>query len=320
MSQRARWARPWRRRAAPGAEVVAGPAPELPAPATSLALDDAFLRRLERLALHARRVAPTVGGRVGRQHSPAADFVDHRAYAPGDDLRHLDWPALARHDAVVVKVGRVPQAAEVRLIVDVSPSMAAEPSKWRLAFELTAALAWLGLARGDRVIVQPWPATAGWGPASGAGRAHTLLAYLRALRPTAAGQPLSAAVRAVAGGAAGGALVVISDLWRVDDLDAALRLAPRARWERSVLQVLSPDELRPPPLGAVALVDSETGDRWSLTLDEAASRAYAVALQTRLDGVAAHCAGAGVHWSLVPSDWPLERAVLPLLQQRGVVV
>lgn len=310
----------WRRRPLVAAEVTAGPPPPTVPPPADLAFDDAFVRRLERLALQVRRVAPAVGARAGRRHSPAADFVDHRAYSPGDDLRHVDWPALARHDTVVVKVGRVPQAAEVRIVVDVSPSMAAEPSKWRLALELAAALGWLGLARGDRVVVQPWPAAAApWGPASGPARGAALLAYLRALRPASVHQPLATAVRAVTGGVAGGALLIVSDLWRVDDLDAALRLAPRARWDRTVLQLLAPAELHPTPLGAVALVDSETGDHWTVALDAAVCDAYVAALRARLDGLATHCAGAGAAWSLVPSDWPLERAVLPLLQQRGII-
>jgi uncharacterized protein (DUF58 family) len=291
----------------------------------ALLFDDAFVRRLERLALRVRQVAPAVGSRSGQRRTPAADFVDHRAYSPGDDLRHIDWPALARHDAVFVKLGRVAQAAEVRILLDVSPSMAATGDKWRLALELAAALGWLGLSRGDRVVVAPWPrgGAAPWGPASGAARGASLLAWLRALGPsfTPSAPPpgIADAVRSVVSDAAGGALLVISDLWRVDDLDRALTLAPRARWDRVVLQILDPREIRPVATGAETLLDSETGERLTLQIDEALCDAYIAALRTRLDSVATRCAAAGAAWALLPADWPLEQAVVPYLQHRGMI-
>lgn len=302
----------------PGATTLDVADPE----AGALRFDDAFMRRLERLALRVRQVAPAVGSRTGRRRTPAADFVDHRAYSPGDDLRHIDWPALARHDAVFVKLGRVAQAAEVRIILDVSASMAAAPRKWRLSLELAAALGWLGLARGDRVVVAPWPRgrAAPWGPAAGAARAASLLAYLAELSPQpGAATALSPAVRAAVSDASGGALIVISDLWRADDLDRALTFAPRARWDRSLLQVLDPSEIRPSADGPVALVDSETGERLALQIDDALRDAYVAALRTRLDRLAARCAAAGAGWALLSADWPLERAVLPYLQLRGMV-
>ncbi|MEO8082725.1 MAG: DUF58 domain-containing protein [Ardenticatenales bacterium] len=288
----------------------------------ALRFDDAFMRRLERLALRVRQVAPAVGARTGRRRTPAADFVDHRAYSPGDDLRHIDWPALARHDAVFVKLGRVAQAAEVRILLDVSPSMAASARKWRLSLELAAALGWLGLARGDRVVVSPWPPgpTAPWGPAAGAARASGLLSYLSALDPHPATMTaLAPAVRTLVRDASGGALIVISDLWRVDDLDRALAFAPRTRWDRSLLQILDPRELRPTADGPVALIDSETGERLTLQLDDELCDAYVSALRVRLDRLAGRCAAAGAGWALLNADWPLEQAVIPHLRHRGMV-
>ena len=65
----------------------------------------AVLSRLERLELRARRVVE--GWLVGRQRSPylgtATEFASHRAYATGDEMRHLDWKVYARTKRLVVK-------------------------------------------------------------------------------------------------------------------------------------------------------------------------------------------------------------------------
>ncbi|MFN8424400.1 MAG: DUF58 domain-containing protein [Anaerolineae bacterium] len=147
--------------------------------AGALRFDDAFMRRLERWRSAFGRVAPAVGSRTGRRRTPAADFVDHRAYSPGDDLRHIDWPALARHDAVFVKLGRVAQAAEVRIILDVSASMAAAPRS--SGCRSSSRPRWLAQARARRPRGGGAVATRSRG-AVGAGRrrarAAGLLAYL----------------------------------------------------------------------------------------------------------------------------------------------
>ena len=61
-------------------------------------LDPAFVRELEALR---RRLAVTVrsgaaGERASQRRGGSAEFLDHRPYAPGDDLRRVDWAAFAR--------------------------------------------------------------------------------------------------------------------------------------------------------------------------------------------------------------------------------
>ena len=64
--------------------------------------DEAFLRRLELLAVVARKVksGQRRGERRSRRLGSGLELADHRDYAPGDDLRYLDWSAYGRltHD------------------------------------------------------------------------------------------------------------------------------------------------------------------------------------------------------------------------------
>jgi uncharacterized protein (DUF58 family) len=56
-------------------------------------------------------------------HGQSVEFVDHRAYVPGDDPRHIDWKVLGRADRVVVK--RYEEETNLRghLLLDSSESM-----------------------------------------------------------------------------------------------------------------------------------------------------------------------------------------------------
>ena len=84
-----------------------------------------LLRRLERLALVARRTfrGAGAGERRARAAGSSIEFRDHRAYSPGDDLRHLDWNLLARLDRLYLKRFHDQQDVTLHLVVDASASM-----------------------------------------------------------------------------------------------------------------------------------------------------------------------------------------------------
>lgn len=210
---------------------------------------------------------------------PAADFIDHRPYSPGDDRRHIDWPAVARHDEVYVKVGRVTHAADVHILLDISQSMGATYGKRRMSLELAAALGWMSLAAGDRTSLVTFPGTdrrARWGPASGGARGADLLEHLGQMgHSSVPGSRLEPALQEVSRRApAGGLLVVISDLWVTDDFDIALTRVPPPRWDVLVLHVLDPDELEPQLDGALELRDSETEEAVTIVVNEAVRSEY----------------------------------------------
>ena len=286
-------------------------------------LDEAFVRRLEGLRLRARRLSGTaVGGRPGRQRTPAADFIDHRAYSPGDDLRHVDWFAMARHDTVTVKVGRRPQATRVDLLVDTSRSMALIPRKARLAAQLAAALGWLSLTAGDRVRLEAFPgAPKTWGPGVGAGATPSFLRTVSQIGFGGDGaSALEPAVQALSrGNPAGGLAVVISDFWLTDDLDVALAHLPGPRWDVLLLHLLDPDEMTPPPVGGAEVEDVETGETVQVNITPALQAEFRAAMGMRLERLRQVAGRAGATYAFIPTDWPLEQAVLAYLQRRSIL-
>lgn len=290
--------------------------------ATTGLLDDAFLKRLEGLRLKSRRLSGAPGGaRPGRQRTPTADFMDHRAYSPGDDIRHVDWHALARLDEVYVKVGQRPQATAVEIVLDRSFSMAVPPTKWFLAVRIAAALGWLSLAAGDRVTLRGFPGPAHlWGPMTGLGSAKGLLMTLSALEPVP-GQSLAGDTLADVGrlSPGGGVTVIVSDFWLAGDPEAAIARLPAPRWDILALHLLDPAELDPPISGTLELEDAEGGDPLYVDVDDDVRAAYRAEVRARVEAVRRLVSRRGGDHALILASWPLERAVLPFLRRQGLL-
>lgn len=91
-----------------------------------------------------------------RRSAPSGTFSGHRGYAPGEDLRGLDWNAYARSGELFVKVLHEEDRRTLDVLLDASFSMGAgSPSRWIAARRLVAVVAGMALTRldGVRVIV-----------------------------------------------------------------------------------------------------------------------------------------------------------------------
>src|SRR3954469_1564143 len=90
--------------------------------AEGLLLDPVDLARLSSMSLRARVIVE--GAFAGMHHNPHAgtsiEFAEHKEYAPGDDLRHMDWKAVARVERYYIK--RFEDETEMRtfLLLDAS--------------------------------------------------------------------------------------------------------------------------------------------------------------------------------------------------------
>jgi hypothetical protein len=65
----------------------------------------------------------TVGNLLGRTIGSSLEFMEHRDYNAGDDLRRIDWNSYARSDRLAVKLFREEVNPHVDLLLDVSKSM-----------------------------------------------------------------------------------------------------------------------------------------------------------------------------------------------------
>lgn len=124
-------------------------------------LDHRTLASVDSLELRARLIVE--GVMIGMHRSPyqgiSIEFAQHRQYASGDDLRHLDWKVFARSDKLYLKQYQKETNLDLVILVDGSGSMAYSSHsgpQWRkydLAASIAAALAYLALRQQDRVSI-----------------------------------------------------------------------------------------------------------------------------------------------------------------------
>jgi len=269
----------------------------------------ADLRRLQQMLFAPRKV---IAGRFSghfqtRQLGQSVEFRDYREYLPGDEIGAIDWKVYGRTDKLFIRLFEHQSELTLQLLVDASASMnyagsefaprrPRPDSKYDYACRLAAAIAFLVLKQHDRFsFAVAQRGLAKLMPAQGT--MQHLTAVLRAMETQQRSGPagLPVAIDALSRTAGRRSLLVLcSDL--LDDVDATTAaLAARVRngGEAVVFQILHPDELRLPDIEHGTFIDSETGGRVRLSVDEIRDQ-YRERMQQFLDGWQARCRALGI--------------------------
>ena len=215
--------------------------------------------RAQVLGLKARTVVE--GLRVGDHKSPyrgfSVEFVQHREYVPGDDIRHIDWKSYGRSERYTIKQYEQETNFAGHILLDASRSMLygeGDTNKLEYAKVLAAVLAYLIVYQRDSVGLSVFDA--GWRerlPVSGqVGHMQTILHTLESIEPrekTAIApllHDLAAQVRRR------GLVFLISDCFdEVESILSGLQHLRFAGHEVVVFHVLHPDEVEFPFNGMV---------------------------------------------------------------------
>ena len=277
-------------------------------------LDAAFVRELEALRrrLEIRARSGAAGDHLARRRGGSAEFQDHRPYAPGDDLRLIDWAAYARSGEPVVKLFRAEEDVLVRLVVDTSASLGhGEPPKLDAARRFAAAVGYMALAASERAQVF----AAGEGgekehvPARGRGGLPALLRALDGLAPSGGTDLAKALDGVLRRSSRPGLLVVASDFFDPGPVTAALSKAVAAGHDVALVQVVAPDEIEPTLEGDLTLEDAETGATVDVTIDPAVIEAYVLRFAGLCEELRAFARRHGATYVRVRTDERLEGAV-----------
>ncbi len=281
-------------------------------------LSEAFLHRLDTLrpALRSRARGGSGGTRKSRMLGASAEFSDFREYAPGDDIRRIDWNAYARFDKLFLKLFMEEQEAMITVFLDGSASMA---EKWPAACAVSEAFAYAALSGGDRVRIAIASAS---GPVSctfGTGRRDypRLSSYLADYSPK--GQTdLSQAVRRLEPYPKGMTLL-ISDFLYEDGGNAALTALRYRGQEVCAVHLMSPEELRPTLSGPVRLTDREGGAPLDLSADGETLRQYEKRLNEFLQTVQGNCHRQGVPCVQMDSGKSVEDTMIRAFLRAGIL-
>src|SRR5438874_12954442 len=122
-------------------------------------LDREFLEKLERLTIHWHKSFAGLVGGHNRSRFPGAgqEFLDHRNFHHGDDLRAVNWRAFMRLEKLFLTMFQVEPRVPVRMLLDTSASMLTHGgAKFDYARQLAGALCYVGLVRLDTICIQPF--------------------------------------------------------------------------------------------------------------------------------------------------------------------
>jgi len=285
-----------------------------------------FLARLERMSVRARKRASGLsqGRGKGTTAGSGVEFVDIREYSPGDDLRAVDWNLYARLDRLLIRVFQQDREHDVHVLLDVSRSMIdPDREKFRRAARIAGALAYVGLARLDRVAV--WPIVdSGSGfarpfpLAAGKRRAAQLFRWIEGLEPSGT-TDLSAAADTLLRSVHRGVVIVVSDLYDLEGAREGLAKLARAGLEVSAVQVLGEGDAAPRASGRVELIDAETGRAVRARIGTRERRAYQEALAKERAAIAELLVKSGGAFALAPPERPIEDVLLRDLRRAGVL-
>ena len=281
------------------------------------------LAKIRRLDLRARHIVE--GFLSGMHRSPyfgqSVEFLQHREYVPGDDLRHVDWKVWGRQDRLYVKQFEEDTNMRVHLLVDASSSMAygnGPLNKFDYAATIATALTFLvGQAQDavgcvtfdDRIRHRVPTLTSGRQLQA----VSDLLVQHQPRDKTSLGSVLHEAAELFP---RRGMVILCSDLF--GDVEETLRGLQQLRQRGHdvlVFQVLDQDELEFPFEGATRFEDLET--EIDLNCNPKALRdGYLEELHSFLDALRRGCARNSVDYSLVSTQDSLDAVLSSFLTRR----
>ena len=251
--------------------------------APSELLSRVTLERLERLTI---RWSQSFQGRIGgdvvsRYPGVGHEFLDHRHFQRGDDLRAVNWRAFMRLERLFLKLFRSEPRIPVRILIDTSESMACggrgtSDSKFAYACRLAAALCYVGLVRLETIVLQPFGSDLAESFRAHGGRLRYALAarYISSLETggtTSFQRPVRDYLMKYR---VPGLTFVLSDFLDPSGSHIPLEHLANQGHEVHLLHLAGPADREPPWRGDLELHDAESGALLYVSLDDASVREY----------------------------------------------
>jgi uncharacterized protein (DUF58 family) len=291
--------------------------------ASKRSLHPEVIKRISRLEIRARHIVE--GLLSGMHRSPyfgqSVEFLQHRQYTPGDDLRRVDWKVWGKQDRLYVKQYEEDTDLRCVLLVDTSASMSygsGALTKCDYAVTAGAALAYLllrqqdavGCAVFDEAIRQTIPLR------TSTSHLTTIVRALEPREPRDKTQLYDVLARVAEIYPRRGMVVLISDLLvEPGDAQRGLRLLRQLGHDVLVLHVMDDDELDFPFSRPARFEGLETDEQ--VTCNPRALReGYLKALDQFLATVRHNCARDNVDYALIRTSMPLDAALTSFLKYR----
>jgi len=281
------------------------------------------IKRISRLEIRARHIVE--GFLSGMHRSPyfgqSVEFLQHREYATGDDLRHVDWKVWARQDRLYVKQYEEETNLRCTLLVDISNSMAygkGPLNKYEYGCTLACSLAYLILRQQDGVGCVTFDERIRVSVPIRTKHNHIFsIVDSLAVQEPRDKTDMYAILRQIAESAPRrGLMVLVSDLLADrEGLFRGLRLLRQRGHDVLIFHVMDDEELDFPFNGPMRFEGLESPD--FLNCNPRALRdGYLAALQQFLDDIRREAARNSCDYSLIRTSDPLDAALATFLSKR----
>jgi len=287
-------------------------------------LEPEFLRKLERVAIVAKSVhlGMNKGERRSKRKGISIEFADYRDYVQGDDLRFVDWNIFSRLDDLYLKLFREQEDLTLHLLIDASASMGfGAPSKVAFACKLAAALGYVALVGYDRVSVAAFSSMGetSLAPCRGKASAHKLFCFIQSVQAQGATELDHTCRSYVARNRGRGVAVLLTDFFDEAGFEGPLRRLLQTGSDLYAIHVLAPEEIDPPVVGDLKLVDSETHAFTEISVSRTLIKRYKQNLQGFCESIRRFCTARRITYVPASTDTPFERLILDVLRRGGML-
>jgi uncharacterized protein (DUF58 family) len=288
-------------------------------------LDPEVLARLATLKLRVRAITEGVltGFHKSPHHGQSVEFAEHKEYAPGDDVRRIDWKAYGKFDKYYVKQFEQETNLRAWLVVDGSGSMGyrgrpERMSKLEYASALAASLAYLLVRQGDAagLVVVADRVLRALPPRATASHLPQIVEALEGVAPVGPTNLAAAVDHVLENAPRRSSVLVFSDLLDAED-KVVKRLAQlrRRKHEVTIFHVLDPFELEFPFEDPTLFLSMEDARQVEANGRDV-RRGYLEVLRRWLEEVRRAAGEADLEHVLCRTDEPFDEVLLPVLARR----
>ena len=281
------------------------------------------ISRIARLEVRARHIVE--GFLSGLHRSPyygqSVEFVQHREYVPGDDIRRIDWKVWSKTDKYYIKQYEEDTNLRTTLLVDLSESMQFGPgamTKFDYGCTIAAALAYLLLRQQDSVGLVAFDSDVRTRVPCRSKRnhLHSILAALAAESPDHKTDIYSILQQVAEAQSQRGMVVVISDLFvERDGLFRGLKLLRHRGHDVLLFHVLDDQELDFDYSGTTRFEGME--DMGQLVCDPKGLReGYLEAVKDFLGSLRRHCSRNTIDYQVIRTSDHLDAALSHYMNHR----
>ncbi|TLD40295.1 MAG: hypothetical protein JETT_3438 [Candidatus Jettenia ecosi] len=285
--------------------------------------DPVTLSKIANLELRARIIVDGALSGIHKSHfkGSSIEFLEHKEYSPGDEIKHIDWRVHARSDKYYIKQFEEETNLKCYIFLDASGSMGYKStgvSKSEYAATLAASLAYLLLKQSDLVglisfsdkVLQYIP------PRSRITHLHALVNVLTELKTAGksnTGDVLKEFIEKIGRRSL---LIVISDFF--DDIEKIVHQLKSFQFKKNdiiLFHILDSYELTF-PFETITFFESMEDERRILAEPKSMKEQYLSEINRFIEQFRQTCYENQIDYLLIDTSTPLDQALIKFLTRR----